>query len=42
MKKKDSELEELRKELGAIRRRLDQQMEQTGKPASPPAKKAPK
>jgi hypothetical protein len=42
MKKKDSELEELRKELGAIRRRLDQQMEQTGKPASPPAKKTPK
>ncbi|HEX2055562.1 MAG TPA: hypothetical protein VHF07_03655 [Nitrospiraceae bacterium] len=42
MKKKDSELEELRKELGAIRRRLDQQMEQTGKPATPPAKKAPK
>jgi hypothetical protein len=42
MKKKDNELEELRKELGAIRRRLDQQMEQTGKPAAPPVKKAPK
>jgi len=41
MKKKDSELEELRKELGAIRRRLDQQAEQAGKPAAPPAKKAP-
>ena len=42
MKRKDSELEELRKELGAIRRRLDQQIEPTGKPASPPVKKAPK
>jgi hypothetical protein len=42
MKRKDSELEELRKELGAIRRRLDQQAEQAGKPAAPPAKKAPK
>jgi hypothetical protein len=42
MKRKDSELEELRKELGAIRRRLDQQMEQTGKPATPPARKTPK
>lgn len=41
MKRKDSELEELRKELGAIRRRLDQQAEPAPKPA-PPAKKAPK
>ena len=39
MKKKDSELEELRKELGAIRRQLDQQAEQAGKPAIPPSKK---
>lgn len=36
MKKKDTELEELRRELGAIRRQLDQQTE---KPAVPPAKK---
>jgi hypothetical protein len=41
LKRKDSELEDLRKELGAIRRRLDQQAEQAGKPAAP-AKKAPK
>ncbi len=34
MKKKDTELEELRKELGAIKRQLDQQAEQTGKPAA--------
>jgi hypothetical protein len=39
MKKKESELEELRKELGAIRRQIDQQAEQPGKPAVPPAKK---
>lgn len=40
MKKKDSELEELRKELGAIRRQLEQQAGQAGKPAMPPAKKS--
>ncbi|HET6675805.1 MAG TPA: hypothetical protein VFG71_10715 [Nitrospiraceae bacterium] len=38
MKKKDSELEELRKELGAIKRQLDQQAEQNGKPAAPQKK----
>jgi hypothetical protein len=38
MKKKDSELEELRRELGAIKRQLDQQAEQAGKPAPAPKK----
>lgn len=38
MKKKDSEVEELRKELGAIKRQLEQQAEQIGKPAAPQKK----
>ncbi|WP_447598835.1 hypothetical protein [Nitrospira sp. Nam80] len=38
MKKKDSELEELRRELGAIKRQLDQQAEQAGKSAPAPKK----
>jgi hypothetical protein len=41
MKKKDSELEELRRELGAIKRQLDQQAEQAEKSAPVP-KKPPK
>ena len=42
MKKKDSELEELRKALGDIKRQLDQQAERSGRPDGKSLKSKPK
>ncbi len=42
MKKKDSEVEELRKALGDIKRQLDQQAERSSKPDGKPPKPKPK